>query len=129
MAAKSGRRPVKNLYLPGIHFPVGAIVSALHRISGVLLVLAFPGLLWLLQQSLTSDEEYRQVVSLLQSPSLRMILFVYLILAFHHLFAGIRHLLLDIDIGISRCSSRWGAWMVLGGVMAVALLAGARLIL
>lgn len=127
MAAKPGRRPVKNLYLPGIHFPVGAVVSALHRISGILLVLMFPGLLWLLQQSLAGDEEYRRVVSLFQSHSLRMVLFVYLLLAFHHLLAGIRHLLLDIDIGISRRSSRWGAWIVLGGVLTVSLFAGARL--
>jgi len=111
------KRTVKNLYLPGIHFPVGSVVSVLHRISGVLLVLSLPFTLWLLQASLTDNEGYSRVLAILGTLPVRLLLLGLCVLLAHHLFAGLRHLLQDVEIGISRQGGRQGAWFVLVTVM------------
>ena len=117
--------PVKNLYLPGIRLPVGGVVSILHRVSGVLMVLLLPVSLWVLQQSLASAESYLAITELFARLPGRLFLFVLVLVGAHHLLAGIRHLLQDIDIGISRSSGRRGAWLVLTGVLiAVVVAAG-----
>jgi succinate dehydrogenase / fumarate reductase cytochrome b subunit len=122
----SKKRPI-NLYLPGIRLPVGGVVSILHRISGVLLVLSLPAVILLLQQSLASPGDYVQVAALLKTWPIKLLLLLAAVLFVHHLLAGVRHLLLDIDIGISRRGGRRGAWLVLAGVAGAALLTGGLL--
>ena len=60
LTSNNKSRPVY-LNLLRIRQPVGAVVSILHRISGLVLVLALPALFYLLQQSLASEEGYRAV--------------------------------------------------------------------
>lgn len=112
MTAKNRKRPVY-IDLLRIRLPVGGLVSILHRVSGVLLVLALPFLLWVFQQSLVSAEEYQRVTGLLQKFPLRILLFLLILALAHHLLAGIRHLLLDLDVGMGRRGGRLGAWLVL----------------
>jgi succinate dehydrogenase / fumarate reductase, cytochrome b subunit len=128
MSKKNYKRP-KNLDLLHIRLPIGGVVSILHRVTGVLLVLALPPAFLLLQQSLRSPESFAQVVALLSSLPARVFLFGITILLVHHLLAGVRHLLLDLDIGISRSGGQLGAWLVLAGVAGVVLIAAGRLFL
>ena len=128
MSDKNYKRP-KNLDLLHIRLPIGGVVSILHRVSGVLLVLALPFAFLLLQQSLQGPEGFAQVAVLLSSlPARAMLLFIAILLT-HHFLAGVRHLLLDLDVGISRSSSRLGAWLVLVGVAGAVLIAGGCLFL
>lgn len=124
MAGMRKPSPVKNLYLPGIRLPVGGVVSILHRASGALLVVLLPASLWLLQQSLTSPESYAGLAGFLNRPVGRFLLLMLVLVGTHHLLAGVRHLLQDIDIGISRSGGRRGAWLVLVGGLLAATLAG-----
>lgn len=119
---KKKTRPVKNLYLPGIRLPVGGVVSILHRITGVLLVLILPLALYSLEESLASPEGFARMVAAFQTVPSRVALLLVAGAIAHHLLAGLRHLLLDIDIGISRQGSRRGAWLVLVGVAAAMIL-------
>lgn len=128
MTAKNKKRPVY-IDLLRIRLPVGGLVSILHRVSGVLLVLALPFSLWALQQSLVSAEEYQRITGLLQKTPVRILLFLLALALTHHFLAGIRHLLLDLDIGISRRGGRVGAWLVLVIGIVVAVLAAGRLFL
>jgi len=128
MPGKKTKRPV-HLDLLRIRLPIGGIVSILHRVSGVLLVFLLPLMLLALQRSLTSNEGYIQVTGLLKSMPGRATLLVLVLLLIHHFLAGIRHLLLDIDVGISRSGSRRGAWLVIAGVAFVAILIVVRLFL
>lgn len=124
MTAKNKKRPV-HLDLLRIRLPIGGIVSIFHRATGVLLVLALPFSMWVLQQSLVSAEEYRRMTGLLQSFPLRFLLFLLILAQTHHFLAGIRHLFQDLDIGISRRGGRLGAWLVIGvGFVVAVLLAG-----
>ncbi len=89
-----------NLYK--ITLPVTGIVSLLHRVSGLLLVFAIPAALYLLQLSLLDAAGYEQAKSLLEHPLIRFIkIFFYTLLVFH-LLAGIRFLLMDIELGVSK---------------------------
>lgn len=92
-------RPVF-LDLLRIRQPVTAIASIAHRISGVLLVLSLPGVIWLLDRSLRSPESYALVLEQLNSPLAKVLILIIAWAAAHHFFAGIRFLLLDFDIGI-----------------------------
>lgn len=122
------KRP-KHLNLLQIRLPVGGVVSILHRVSGVLLVVALPPAFLLLQQSLQSPESFAQVVTLLSSLPARVLLLFVTMLLTHHFLAGVRHLLLDLDVGISRSGSRLGAWLVLAGVAGVVAIAAGCLFL
>ena len=128
MPDKNYKRP-KYLDLLHIRLPVGGFVSILHRVTGVLLVVALPLAYLLLQQSLRSPESFAQVVAFLSSTPARVLLFFTAILLAHHFLAGVRHLLLDLDVGISRGGARLSAWLVLAGVMAVAMVTAGRLFL
>jgi succinate dehydrogenase / fumarate reductase cytochrome b subunit len=104
---------VKFLNLFQIRFPVTAVISIGHRITGIALFLAIPLLIYLLELSLSSAAGYTQAIDLLDRPLLRFVS-VLLIWAFaHHFYAGIRYLLLDIDIGVSRNNASQSSWLVL----------------
>lgn len=92
------RRPV-HLNLFKIHFPVMAIVSILHRISGVILFFAIPIVLWVLGQSLASRDSFRAIQILLQGGFCRFLLWGLLSAFLYHLIAGIRHLAMDVGYG------------------------------
>ncbi|OGT36237.1 MAG: succinate dehydrogenase, cytochrome b556 subunit [Gammaproteobacteria bacterium RIFCSPHIGHO2_12_FULL_37_14] len=96
---------LKNLNLFTIHFPLPAIVSILHRISGVVLFFLIPFILWGLALSLTSDgfEMFQEWANLFFVKLTLLILFIPFC---YHLIAGIRHLLMDIHIGTSLAVGR-----------------------
>ena len=110
-----------------IAFPVGAVTSIGHRVSGVVLLLCAPVLIYLMGASLRSAEEYEQVAVLLDTVSAKGLVVVILWAFSHHFFAGIRHLLMDIDIGSSLPAARASAWLVNIASVGVALLGGGML--
>lgn len=117
------KRPVYlNLLL--IRMPVGAVVSILHRVTGLILVLALPLVLYAFELSLRDSAGFDQVAVWLQGLPARIGLLAVFWVLMHHLLAGLRHLLMDIDIGLGRAGARLGAALVLaGGVLATAVLA------
>lgn len=110
--AKKKRQPLwYNLSL--LNLPVPGIVSILHRISGASLFLALPWLLFLLDGSLASPERYERVQHQLAHPLAQLVLLGLIWAYAHHWTAGIRHLLLDLHIGIDLQSARRSARIVL----------------
>ena len=93
------KRPV-NLDLTKFAFPLIAIVSIFHRITGVIIFLFLPFLLYFLDQSLSSQAGFDHTVALFQQHIfVRFCLLVFLSALFYHLLAGIKHLLADFGIG------------------------------
>jgi len=105
-------RPV-NLNLATIHFPVTAIISIIHRMSGILLFLFIPFLLWVTEYSLSSQQNFMQLQACMANFWLRLIVWVFVSALLYHLIAGIRHLLMDIHVGETLEGGRFGAWLVL----------------
>jgi len=134
MASASAKkiRP-KYLSLPALLFeirmPVAAVVSITHRISGALLLFPFAAwLLFMLDTSLQSEQGFEYVKAKyldLTLVKLGLLLFIW---AFcHHLCAGIRHLLLDVDIGGDLKPARLTGWIVIAAGLALTAVFGARL--
>ncbi|MBU3735633.1 MAG: succinate dehydrogenase, cytochrome b556 subunit [Methylobacterium sp.] len=109
---RSVQRP-RNLNLLSIRLPVNALVSILHRVTGFILYLLVPLLLWLMQRSLQDPQGYAQVAVLVTHP-LAKLLWVGLAWAFaHHFFAGIRHLAMDVHWGGELKKARFSSKLVL----------------
>lgn len=117
-------RPVF-LNLIQIRLPIAGFMSILHRVSGLLLFLFIPFILYLLQMVLSGETDYQRAVELLSNPLLVLVCFSLLWGLLHHLLAGIRYLLLDVHIGVEAPVYRYTAWLVtlLSPVLAL-LLAG-----
>lgn len=88
-------RPV-NLDLQTMRFPLTAIASILHRVSGVITFVALAVLLWLLNLSLSSSDGFSTAVSITDSFFVKFVLWGILTALFYHIVLGIRHLLMDL---------------------------------
>ena len=77
--------------------PLAAILSILHRISGALLFLFLPFLLFLFDQSLTSELSFEVFKAFLSNIVVKLIVLALSWVFFHHFCAGIRHLLMDVN--------------------------------
>ncbi|MCM3377972.1 succinate dehydrogenase, cytochrome b556 subunit, partial [Bacillus licheniformis] len=77
--------------------PLAAILSILHRVSGALLFLFLPFLLFLFDQSLTSELSFEVFKAFLSNIVVKLIVLALSWAFFHHFCAGIRHLLMDVN--------------------------------
>lgn len=116
MQKKPARSRPKNLNLFTIRLPINAVVSILHRVSGVVLFLTLPLILLAFNFSVRSESAYLRLVQLFNAWFLKLVLIGLAWAFFHHFFAGIRHLLQDVHwmttLQKARFSSRVVLWMV-----------------
>ncbi|KAB7699912.1 succinate dehydrogenase cytochrome b556 subunit [Plesiomonas shigelloides] len=92
------QRPV-NLDLKTISFPITAIASILHRVSGVITFIALGILLWLLSLSLSSEQGFAQAQAITDTFLVKFILWGILTALAYHVVGGVRHLLMDLGFG------------------------------
>jgi succinate dehydrogenase / fumarate reductase, cytochrome b subunit len=119
---REGRPVFLNLFQ--IRLPIPGVVSIAHRISGVLLFLSIPLFLLLFQRSLQGEAGFEQVLAWLRNPLVMLVTLVLVWSLLHHWLAGIRYLLIDVDIGLERMAARRTAWVVitLAPVLTIVLL-------
>lgn len=120
---KAQQRPVY-LDVTKYKYPNTAIVSILHRISGVVLFLFTPFLLWALDMSLSSGVRFQALLHNFDNTLMKFIIWAFLAALMFHLVAGIRHLLMDMGIGESHRGGRLGANIVFIVSFILILLAG-----
>ncbi|PVZ69592.1 succinate dehydrogenase, cytochrome b556 subunit [Pelagibaculum spongiae] len=92
-----------------MQLPITAKASILHRISGVLLFLLMPVLLWLLDFSLSSEQNFLQLKSVLDGSVGKLATLFAMAFLIYHFCAGIRHLLMDLGYGEEKESGKQGA--------------------
>ncbi|MEW5770824.1 MAG: succinate dehydrogenase, cytochrome b556 subunit [Pseudomonadota bacterium] len=119
----AARRPVY-LNLFRIRLPLPGVVSIMHRASGLFLFLILPLLLYLLQLSLASPEGYAQVRGWFAQPLAKLGLLLLAWAYLHHFCMGIRHLALDLDLGVELARARLSAKLVLAVSLSATLLIG-----
>lgn len=117
------QRPI-NLNLLTIKFPIPAIVSILHRVSGTIVFFLIPLLLWMLQTSLSSSDRFIDLQDLFNGFVFKGIIWLFLAALLFHLVAGLRHLLMDCGFGESLKAGRCSAWTAIGLAVILTLLAG-----
>ncbi len=121
-------RPVY-LNLFRLHLPVTGWVSILHRVSGVILFLALPFALYLFERSLRHQAGFDEAIAIVDGPVGRLVLLAVIASLAHHVFAGLRHLALDIHWGVEKNRARQSAHGVMIATTLVTLLAAWRLFL
>jgi succinate dehydrogenase / fumarate reductase cytochrome b subunit len=121
------QRPVF-LNLLRIRFPVGAICSIAHRVSGVVLALSMVPAAYLLQVSLDGPRGFALASRWLETIPAKIGLALFVWALAHHALAGVRHMLMDADLGFTLPAARRSAWLVntLGFILLLAT-AGALL--
>lgn len=120
--------------LTGYRLPIAGIVSILHRISGLLMFLLLPFVVWLFDTSVSSEisfESFRSafvagigfVPAVLVKLTVLALVWAYL----HHLIAGLRHLWMDSTHAVSKEQGRNSAVVTLVLSVALTVLLGAKL--
>jgi len=125
LAAKK-KRPLWYNLSP-LNLPVPGLVSIFHRVTGVLL---FAGLIWflfLLDMSLASESGFAHFRTYVGHPVVKLAMLGFLWAYLHHLCAGVRHLFLDIDMGVELRAARRSAFAVFAVSLALTAFIGARL--
>lgn len=120
-------RPV-NIDFRTIRMPMTAILSILHRISGVLLFLGMPILLWMFGRSLGSTADFQDLQLLLDNILFKLIFFGILAALIYHIIAGTKHLLMDLGIGETEQGSKIASRMVLVVSLISIIILGVKLL-
>lgn len=95
-----------------IRMPVGSVTSIIHRVTGILLASGTPFGIYLLKMSLQDSHGYIETISLFDNPAFKIVALLFIWAFTHHLLAGLRHLLSDIDVGSHLPTARISAWIV-----------------
>jgi succinate dehydrogenase / fumarate reductase cytochrome b subunit len=117
------KRPV-NLDLTKFRFPLPAITSIIHRVTGVALFFGVAFLLYALDLSLESEQGFASVVGCLDSALAKLILWGIVSALLYHLVAGTKHLLMDLEIGDTLKGGILGAKITIVVSVVLILLSG-----
>lgn len=117
-------RPVY-LNLIQFKFPITAIISILHRISGVILLFVIPFFLSQLDTLLHYSQHLSGVRdTLLNRPEKKIILLCALIIFAYHFFAGLRHVIMDMGFGESKRAASISSYIVFALTVIAAIVMG-----
>ena len=121
--------------LPGYRLPLAGIVSILHRVSGAIMFLLLPFVIWMFDTSISSDLSFMRFKSAFNAGMLGLpgVLWTLVALAIiwaflHHFLAGLRHLWMDSSHdAVSKDFGRQSAAFTLVVSIALTLVLGAKL--
>ena len=114
----------KYLDIPKIRQSVTAVLSIMHRISGVAMFVMLPAALWLLDLSLRVEDSFNVFAGFFGNPLVKIIFWLLLWGFIHHAFAGVRFLLMDMHKGIDKATAQKSAKGVIVAAFVVALIMG-----
>ena len=131
-------RPVyRNIHITDIRqyrLPPAGIVSILHRVSGVVMFALLPFIVWMFDNSVTSEISFEGFASAFVAgigfaPGWLVKLVVLgLIWAYlHHLIAGVRHVWMDVTHSVSKAQGHHSALITLVSSVVLTLVLGAKL--
>ena len=98
--------------LPNYRLPLAGVLSILHRISGFVLAAVLPIIVYIFDASVTSELSYEALTGMFSAWYCKVFLLGISWAFLHHMFAGNRHLLMDLHIGMTKESSALSAKVV-----------------
>jgi len=121
--------------LPTYRLPVAGVVSILHRVSGVLMFVLLPFVIWLFDTSISSEISFARFRSafenglgFLPGVLVKLVALALIWAYLHHLFAGLRHLWMDVSHkAVSKEFGARSAQAVLVASLVFTVLLGAKL--
>ena len=121
--------------LPGYRLPAAGIVSILHRVSGVLMFVLLPFIIWLFDTSLSSEISFGRFRSAFTAglwffPGwfIKLVALGLIWAYLHHFIAGLRHLWMDVShAAVSKEFGAKTAVFTLAASLLLTLLLGLKL--
>ena len=115
--------------------PASGIVSILHRVSGALMFLLMPFIIWMFDTSISSEISFARFkgafsVGMLGLPGFiwKLVVLALIWAYLHHLIAGVRHLVMDINHkAVSKEFGKSSALFTLAASVLLTLVLGAKL--
>lgn len=107
--------------------PAAAMVSILHRISGAMMFLLLPFILYLFDLSITSEISFDRLQGFASQWFVKLLILAISWGYLHHFCGGIRHLIMDAHIGLSKEGARKSAKMVFAVSLPLTLLVAFKL--
>jgi succinate dehydrogenase / fumarate reductase cytochrome b subunit len=127
---RDDHKEYRNIHITQVvayRLPLSGIVSIMHRISGAVLFLALPFLLWIFHLSVISETSYGQLAGMMSHWYVKIFLLALAWGFVHHLCAGVRYILLDFHYGLSKESAHSSALVVYAVSLLMALAIGLKL--
>ena len=123
----TNQRPM-NLSLITMDFPITAIVSILHRITGVVIFLSIPFVLCAFEQSLRSEQSFNALkTAIVDCKMVRLAINCLMIAVVYHTLAGIRHIIMDMGIGETLTVAHKSSYALIVLTLIVAITIGYKL--
>lgn len=113
--------------LMNYRLPPAGFVSILHRVSGALIFLLLPFVLYLLELSISSEMAFSRFLGIVEHPLAKLVLLGLIWAYLQHFCAGVRHLFMDVHMAIEKDSSRQSAIGVLAVSLGLTALTGLKL--
>ncbi len=114
--------------------PLAGVVSILHRVSGLLMFVLLPFIVWLFDVSLTSEISYERFnsafiagIGFLPSWFIKLVALALIWSYLHHFIAGVRHLWMDMTHSVTKEQGRSSAVVTLVGSVVLTVALGAKL--
>lgn len=137
--APARRSEFRNIHvfadLTGYRMPLAALVSILHRVSGALMFLLLPFVIWMFDTSVSSEISFARFagafaegIGFVPGWFLKLVALALIWAFLHHLLAGMRHLRMDINhAAVAKAAGRRSAAVVLVLSLGITLILGAKL--
>lgn len=114
--------------------PLAGWVSIMHRISGLMMFVLLPFIVWVFDRSVTSSLSYEQLTSAFDSGTgiygawfLKLVSLGLIWAYMHHLFAGIRHLYMDRTHKVDKAFGKSSAMATLVVSLGLTVILAAKL--
>ena len=127
-------RNIDVLQIMKYRLPPAGIVSILHRVSGVMMFVLMPFIIWMFDTSLTSEISYAQFsavfaggVGFVPGWFFKWVALALIWAFLHHFIAGVRHLWMDATHAVTKEFGQVSALLTLGLSVVLTLLLGFKL--
>lgn len=120
--------------LPTYRLPAAGIVSILHRVSGALMFLLMPFIIWMFDTSISSEISFARFTSVFNIgvgvvPGwfVKLVALALIWAFLHHFIAGLRHLWMDARHAVSKEFGKSSAVFTLTVSVGLTVVLGAKL--
>ena len=120
--------------LPTYRLPAAGIVSILHRVSGVLMFVLLPFIIWMFDTSVSSEISFARFtaafnigIGFVPGWFMKLVALALIWAYLHHFIAGLRHLYMDVNHAVSKEFGKSSALVTLSLSLGLTVVLGAKL--
>jgi len=120
--------------LPSYRLPAAGMVSILHRISGALMFLLMPFIIWMFDTSVSSEYSFLKFkaafnvgIGFVPGWFLKLVALALIWAYLHHFIAGVRHIYMDVCHAVSKEFGKSSAVFTLSLSVGLTVVLGAKL--